>query len=184
MLLPLREAAGLENPPAPFYTNTSESLNNMLHEKVRYKKSERPKFNEVMKALINESYELVNLAIIDHGDFKFRPQYEHLAVPQRCWFQMTPQQRQHHLSKVASALLTESSSFTVRITDFCYKELPETEEPEKTQILSLSVQESGIESLPKPVVDGIWNKAEKLLTEPGQVMEVQAQVHLLQHVTL
>ena len=91
-------------------------------------------------------------------------------MPQRRWFQMTPQQRQHHLSKVASALLTESSSTTVRITDFCYKELPEIEEPE-TQVLSLSVQDAGIESLPKPVVDGMWNKAKKLLTEPGQVME-------------
>ena len=69
----------------------------MLHEKVHYKKSEWPKFNEAMKALINESYELVELSIIDHGDFKFRPQYEHLAVPQRRWFQMTPQQRQHHM---------------------------------------------------------------------------------------
>ena len=170
MLLSLREAAGLGNPPSPFYTNTSESLNSMLHEKVRYKKSEWPKFNEAMKALINESYELVELSIIDHGDFKFRPQYEHLAVPQRRWFQMTLQQRQHHLSKVASALLTESISRTLRITDFCHNELPETEEPE-AQVLSLSVQDVGINSLPKPVLDGIWNKAEKLLSEPGQVME-------------
>ena len=91
-------------------------------------------------------------------------------MPQRRWFQMTPQQWQHHLSKVASALLTESSSTTVWITDFCYKKFPEIEEPE-TQVLSLSVQDAGIESLHKPVVDGMWNKAKKLLTEPGQVME-------------
>ena len=104
-----------------------------------------------MKALINESYELVELSIIDHGDFKFRLQYEHLAVPQRRWFQMTPQQRQHHLSKVASALLTESSSRTLRITDFCHYEFPKTEEFE-AQVLLLSVQDTGINSLPKPVV--------------------------------
>ena len=172
MLLSLREAAGLGSPLSPFYTNASESLNSMLHEKVRYKKSEWPKFNEAMKALINESYELVELSIIDHGDFKFRPQYEHLAVPQKRWFQMTPHKRQHHISKVASALLTEASSTTVRITDYCYKELPVIEDPEmQVQYLSLSVQDAGIESLPTPVVDGIWNKAEKLLNEPGQVME-------------
>ena len=141
----------------------------MLHEKIRYKKSEWPKFNEAMKALINESYELVELSIIDHGDFKFRPQYGHLAVPQRRWFQMTPQQWQHHISKVASALLTESSNTTVRITDYCYKELPEIEDPEmQVQYLSLSVQDAGIESLPKPVVDGIWNKAESCLMNLGK----------------
>ena len=92
-------------------------------------------------------------------------------MPQRRRFQMTPQQQQHHhISKVASALLTESSSTTVWITDYCYKELPEIEDPEmQVQYLSLSVQDAGIESLPKPVVNGIWNKVEKLLNEPGEV---------------
>ena len=127
-----------------------------------------------MKALISESYELVEVSIIDHQDFKFRPQYEHLTIPQMYQFQMTPMQWQHHniISKVASALLTKSSSTTSWITDFCYKELSEIEEPkQQVHILSLSVQDACIESLPKPFVDGIWNKAEKLFTEPGQVME-------------
>ena len=55
----------------------------MLHEKVHYKKSEWPKFNESMKELIKENYQLVELSVIDHGDFKFRPQYQHLVVSQR-----------------------------------------------------------------------------------------------------
>lgn len=76
-----------------------------------------------MKELINESYELIELSIIGHGDFKFRPQYEHLVVPQRCWFRMSPQQRQHHLAKVSSALLTESSSATNQINYFCHKDI-------------------------------------------------------------
>ena len=70
MLLSLREVAGLGNPPSLFYTNTSENLNSILHKKVCYKKSKWPKFHEAMKTLINESHELVELSIIDHGDFK------------------------------------------------------------------------------------------------------------------
>ena len=46
MLLPLREAAGLGSPPSPYYTNTSKSLNNMLHAKVQFKKSQWHGFNE------------------------------------------------------------------------------------------------------------------------------------------
>ena len=38
MLMSLREAAGLGSPLSPFYTNANESLNSMLHEKVKYKK--------------------------------------------------------------------------------------------------------------------------------------------------
>ena len=55
----------------------------MLHEKVCYKKSEWPKFNEAMKALINESYELVELSIIDHEDFKFSTSIDYFPVLQR-----------------------------------------------------------------------------------------------------
>ena len=52
----------------------------MLHEKVCYRKSEWPKFNEAMKPLINESYELVELSIIDHEDFKFSTSIDHFPV--------------------------------------------------------------------------------------------------------
>ena len=76
MLLPLREAAGLGSPPSPFYTNTSESLNNMLHSKVQFKKSQWQQFNESMKELIKESYALVELAVTDIGEFKFKSQYQ------------------------------------------------------------------------------------------------------------
>lgn len=50
MLLSLREAAGLGSPPSPFYTNANGCLNSMLHEKVKYKKSQWHKFNESMRA--------------------------------------------------------------------------------------------------------------------------------------
>ena len=107
MLLPLREAAGLGT---PYYTNTSESLNNMLHAKVQFKKSQWHGFNESMKELVKESYNLVELAVIDSGDFKFKSQYQDLVVPQSRWFKMTLKQRQYHLSKVSSALVKECDS--------------------------------------------------------------------------
>ena len=72
MLLPLREAAGLGSPLSPYYTNASESLNNMLHAKVQFKKSQWHGFNESMKELVKESYNLVELAVINSGDFKFK----------------------------------------------------------------------------------------------------------------
>jgi len=83
MLLSLREAAGLGSPPSPFYTNANESLNSMLHEKVKYKRSQWHEFNESMKQLVAESYCLIELAVIDVGDFKFKPQYQDLIVTQR-----------------------------------------------------------------------------------------------------
>ena len=102
MLLPVREAAGLGSPPSPFYTNICECLNSVLHEKVHYKASEWHKFNEAMRDLVKQSYQMVELSVIGLGVFRFCPQYQHLVVNQDCWPRMTPKQRQHHLAKVVS----------------------------------------------------------------------------------
>jgi len=164
MLMSLREAAGLGSPPSPFYTNDNEALNSMLHEKVKYKKSQWHEFNESMKELVTESYRLVELAIIDMGDFKFRPQYQDLVVPQRRWFQMTAEQRNHHLSKVSSVSLKTNECTDVTIS------LPDLSTTPDNVSLSLSLDNVDIPSLPKEVLKGIWCKAEKLCTQ-GQVVE-------------
>ena len=169
MLLPLREAAGLGSPPSPFYTNASESLNNMLHVKVQYKKSQWHDFNESMKELIKETYNLVELAVIDIGDFKFKSRYHHLVVPQSRWFEMTSQQRQHHLSKVSS---TPVSSTPV---NECGNSIDDSAVPlndlQGNMSLSLSVEEAKIQSLPRAVLDGIWGKAKQLINTSGQIVE-------------
>ena len=165
MLLSLREAAGLGSPPSPFYTNANEALNSMLHEKVKYKKSQWHEFNESMKELVTESYRLVELAVIDMGDFKFRPQYQDLVVTQRRWFQMTPQQRNHHLSKVSSASLKQNECTNVAIS---LPSLPTT--PDNVS-LSLSLDDVDIPSVPRKLLEGMWHKAENLLCTQGQVIE-------------
>ena len=47
MLLPVREEADLESPPEPFYTNSSECINNVLKVKVDCKCTELKKLNEM-----------------------------------------------------------------------------------------------------------------------------------------
>ena len=165
MLMSLREAAGLGSPPSPFYTNANESLNSMLHHKVTYKKSQWHEFNESIKELVKESYRLVELAVVDIGEFKFKPQYQDLVVTQKRWFQMTPQQREHHLSKVSSASLKNNERTNVAIS------LPSLSTTPDKVSLSLSLSDVNIPSLPREVLEQMWHKAEQLLSTPGQVME-------------
>ena len=86
MIRPVREAARLGSPPSPFYTNICESLNNVLHQKVHFKASEWHKFNEAMRELVHQSYQIIELSVIDHGLFTFRPQYKNLVISQDRWF--------------------------------------------------------------------------------------------------
>lgn len=72
MLSCLREATGLGSPLSPFYTNTCECFNSVLHEKVKYKKLEWHKFNKAMQELVKQSYQIAKLAVIDNGDFQFK----------------------------------------------------------------------------------------------------------------
>lgn len=63
-----------------------------------------------MKDLVKQSYQIAELSIIDHGDFCFRQQYQHLIVDQQRWFKMTQKQRQSHINKVAATVPTHSIS--------------------------------------------------------------------------
>ena len=162
MLFPLREAVGLGSPPSPYYTNTSENLNNMLHAKVQFKKFQWHEFNKSMKELVKENYNLVELAVIDSGDFTFKSQYQDLVVPQSQWFKMTLKQQQYHLSKVSSAQVKECDS-SFGISDIPLNDLPLNDLSDITS-LSISVDDAQMQSVPKEVLHGIWGKAKELIT--------------------
>ena len=54
MLKPIRQAAGLGNPPEQFSTNASESVNAVLKAKVDYKRSELPSFIRKFEELVKD----------------------------------------------------------------------------------------------------------------------------------
>ena len=99
MLRHVREDAGLGVPPSPFTTNASESLNAVLKRKVNYKKNELPEFVMHLKELIDEQQWELEHAIIGQGKYVFKDEYKHLET------QVTKQQREKHIQKIANAKL-------------------------------------------------------------------------------
>ena len=61
MLPSVREKAGLDSPPSPYYTNEVESKNKVLKEKVAYKPSQLPEFVEKMNDLMGEQKMRLNV---------------------------------------------------------------------------------------------------------------------------
>ena len=80
MLCSVRQECGLSCPPEPFTTNSSESINALLKQKVNYKKSELPDFIDIIKQVIDEQQREVERAIIRRGKYKLRAQYSILEV--------------------------------------------------------------------------------------------------------
>lgn len=99
MLRRIRQECGLGNPPNPFTTNASESVNALLKHKVEYKQNEVPVFIDKVKELIEEQEREVEWAVINRGKYCFRQQYHFLEVEEGKWFTMSSEQRVKHLSK-------------------------------------------------------------------------------------
>ena len=70
--------AGLGSPPAPYYTNTSESMNSPFKEKTNYTKMQWPEFNQKMKSLVDQQREEIEKAIVGGGIYKLLLVYESL----------------------------------------------------------------------------------------------------------
>ena len=99
-LLPVREEAGLGSPPEPFYTNSSECMNNVLKVKVDYKRTELSAFIDKLHLLVDDQQREGEKAVVGCGKYFLQPQYHELRVPQSKWFTMNKEQRKRWLKKL------------------------------------------------------------------------------------
>ena len=149
MLKTVRAEAGLGSPPQPFTTNASETTNSIIKAHISYKHSQLMEFVNHLKDVVDEQEREVECAVIKRGKFR-----SHLEVGELQWFNMTPDQRQMHMKKVASARVVIKSANVI-----C------------PQSLSVDVSDVAVSTnLPLPCLQGIWSKATELLQAPGSIV--------------
>ena len=81
MLSPIQQAAGLGNPPEPFYTNEIESINRIIRKKAGYEASEWLEFCKLAKELIDEQKNEIEKAVVGVGEYRFCDEFKHLQLP-------------------------------------------------------------------------------------------------------
>ena len=89
MLAPIRQAAGLGNPPEPFYTNEIESINHVIKRKTEYKVSEWLEFCKLAKELINNQRNEIEKAVIGVEEYRFCDEFKHLQLSLAKWSSLT-----------------------------------------------------------------------------------------------
>lgn len=158
LLRPIREAAGLGCPPAPYYTNASECMNSVMHEKTHYKASEWDKFNKSMHKLVKQCYQLTELAVIDRGAYCYKEPYKHLCVDQLSWIRMTTKQREIHLQK---AYCTSVVGPLANINELA----PQSEPDPVLDYSPIHVcpEEANLDNVPLETLRGVWIISSKLL---------------------
>ena len=157
----LREAAGLGYPPTIFTTNPSESINAVLKKKVDFKQHEWPKFNEHLKQLIEGQREEVIRSLSGRGQYRLCAQYVYLSTSILEWSKMKPDQRKKIIADFDSSPLRPDSKGEVEA-----RAVSQSSEKSGTSpaCLSVNAEDSGIETLPLVTLQGMWEKASKLLT--------------------
>lgn len=161
MIASVRCLAGLGNPPKYYTTNSNESLNNLLKSKVDFKRSEWPKFNEILFAAVSEQQEEFAKAVFSQGEYEFRNEYKYLQVTHLDWIQMSREQRESKIEKARKAKLScAQSESTPTISPLI----------QTNRHLSVNVEDARISHVSRQKVHSMWEKAEQLLNGCGLVL--------------
>ncbi|MBC6401887.1 MAG: hypothetical protein GDA37_12950 [Ekhidna sp.] len=169
MLPDVRKKAGLGDEPDHFYTNMSESLNNILKNRTEYKEQEFRSFVEKMYDFVQSQESLLRKAVIRADRWRFREEYRHLEVDTDKWFAMSEKAQKVHLKKVYSEPLG------MKVNDELPSELT-VEDQSLENPLSVDYK-SLIDTtrIPTGSLKDIWLKAKRLVTVPGLVVPVPGQ---------
>ena len=176
MIKSVRDAAGLSSSDGNtkrFYTNGSvtESLNQMLKDKVHYKASHLHKFIDEMCDFVKRQENDMKKAVCRVGDWCLHLNYGDLQKSDD-WMKMSTTARQTHLKVF---------SFPLRSIDISIEDQGGSEEHSDT-VEELDVQLScGYEKLlstgiHESTLSGIWKKASKLVNTEGMILPVPGNV--------
>ena len=157
MLRPVRELAGLGNPPMEYCTNDSESINSAVKQFVNFKKSDWPVFNENMKKFVETQQNEVQKTIVGIGQYILRDDYQYLKVASNTWFSLSECQRKDYIDKFQHANVDDKvcSKGDTMLT----MGLPDPK-------LSVSIEVASSSSgLPALLLKSLWNKSYELLCD-------------------
>ena len=164
MLKAKRIAAGLGNPPAPFYTNDVESQTSVIKHQTHYRAQELPEFVATMQTMIDNQKQEIERAVAGVGEYQVIEQYKHLKIPTRKFCQMTQKQKEKHIKAFFSCHLSSESE--------CGEEDDESIKARKTEDDATSVtSENPLYALkiPSGIADIIWSEAEELRRNSGNI---------------
>jgi hypothetical protein len=161
MLRSVRESAGLGCPPSPYYTNNSECINSVMHNKTNYKASEWDKFNESMHELVKQSSQITEMAVIGRGAYRFCERYKEFEIDQLTWIRMTSKQREFHLKRVATV---------APVGPLGHLSLLQHSITESPLSISFEAACAYTDNIPKETFQGIYIKAGELLNTTNAVV--------------
>ena len=147
MLAPLRRAAGLGQQPRQFTTNDVESENMNVKRAVDFQKKTWDEAANILHARVLATYEELCRAIYQDGEYRLKPEYQHLGVAPGKWAGLTLKDRQKQLQKANLRL------------------------PPGATYLTVTAEESGIGGYSISDLKTTWQKAELLFSKDENITQ-------------
>ena len=173
MVASVRASAGLGNPPKSFTTNSNESLNNLLKRKVNFKRSEWPKFNEILLGFVNDQQAEFEKSIFGQGEYELVDEFKHLEVTHCDWIRMSAEQRKKKIEKACSVKLNFSALLS---------SMPEGIGTESKKCLSVSFHKAKVDHVSLERLKTMWEKAEELLGTEGLILPAASAINTARQV--
>lgn len=172
MLRNVRDAAQLGDPPAKFYTNASESTNNILKLKVDRKSQSLPAFVDNAQELAGTYEKNIERAFVRRGDWRLADALSHDESIELC-----SQRKQNNLLKKVLDASCADLTKEVAVDGKNESRTPvSTASKQNSSVKNLSVlytilSNSG-SNIYEDTLRGIWEKAEVLISDKTLVAPV------------
>lgn len=164
MLKPVRIDAGLGNPPRSYTNNDPEAANFIIKHELNFEAKKPDQFISEIKNIIRMQFSNEERAIFGRGPYRVRQDFTHLEVKDCNWGKMTQQQK---VRKVAEFFKAGMDQRRGNLDVEADADKPETS---NSTTLSISTLESGIQRVPMPTLELIFEKVNHLLSTPGLVV--------------
>ena len=154
MITPIRRDAGLSDPPKEYTNNDVEAGNFMIRYALEFDAKKSNEFIESVRDLICLQYRNEERAILGKGPYRVSPRFKALEIPESKWGTLTHQQRMSMLEKFKNAGMDSAKSLV--------DEPIGQQELRSTLKLSIAPENSGIKTVPMPVLQIMFEKAKYL----------------------
>ena len=135
-----------------------------------YKQHEWPQFNKLIQEFVMAQRDEVIRSLSGRGQYRLALEFSHLATSLANWSKMTPAQRKKVVSDFDSAVISKGDTTSLMLTTSL---APTTESSVASsssyKSLSVSAEDSGILTIPFITLQGMWEKAERLLSSKSEI---------------
>ena len=122
MTAEVRSLCGLGFPPKPYTQNATESAHSVVKAGLTEKKTV-PEFIKHLENMVLMQRNMIKLAFLNQGDFRFKEEYKHLSVEENKYYRMSLSQKEKLSMKINSTPLKPRNEYYVVVVCWCLTSL-------------------------------------------------------------